>query len=123
MKRYTLEKAGALLIVIFLIGAFSVNCANAINVKDEAETGVTNLMTWTQTVVFSSLKITEKEDTVSIEFDEIDSYTNTPGLPILPYKSLVATFPLGTKINDVSCIFSEPEKIQLNKPIKSASSG
>jgi len=120
MKRYTLEKAGALLIVLFLIGAFSVTCANAINIKNNAETSVNNQKTWTQTVIFSSPKIAEKEDTIAIEFDEIDSYTNIPGQPILPYKSIVATFPLGTKINDVTCIFSEPEKIQLNKPIKSA---
>ena len=120
MKRKNVEKAGAFLIVIFLICASSVTIANAINYKDKVETSENDLNKWTRTVAFSFPKIIEKNDILSIEIDETDSYTQVPGQPMIPYKSLVAKFPFGTKINDISCTFSEPEKIKLNKPIESA---
>lgn len=120
IKRHIIEKAGALIIVIFLIGASTITVANTINYKETVEDNENNLKLWTKTVTFSNPKIIEKNDILNIEFDEINSYTQEPGKPIIPYKTLVATFPLGTKIKDIICKNSEPKKINLKKPIETA---
>ena len=120
MKRHFIEKAVALIIVIFFLGTSAVPLANAYNYQESVETTDNNLQTWTQTITFSSPTLIEKEDSVSIEIDETNSYTQIPGQPMVPYKSLVATFPLGTHIDDITCTYSEPEQISLGKPVKFA---
>jgi len=79
-----------------------------------------NLEKYSETFEFSVPEILDCGEFVSIIVDEASYYTRLIGQPMLPYKSCVFTFPLGTYIDNVDITCSTPQKIQLKNPVKNA---
>lgn len=120
MKGYKNKKAVAFIIVLSFVLMSSYPLVSAIDYKKSFKTKTPNQDVWEQTINFSEPKFTEKNNFLSIEIDNLDLYTQVSNQPIIPYKSLVKTFPLGTKINEITCTYSEPKTFFLDKPIITA---
>ena len=121
MNEYKNKKAVVFIIALFFVLMSSFPLVNAINYNKTFETETPDQSTWKQTIRFSEPKFIEKNNFLLIEIDDIDSYTQVSGQPMIPYKTLVKTFPFGTKINQITCTYSEIKTIFINKPIKIAS--
>ena len=69
---------------------------------------------------FSIPQIIDEEKYLRVIVKEADSYTLTPGEPLLPLYNAIMKFPLGTEIVDVKCTFSSYETMYLPKKISPA---
>jgi len=98
------------------------NCIDAINIpfdnQDEEQPDTTTINIFQR---FSSPKIKDKEEFLNIHIQETNSYLKTTGEPILPSYQKTIEFPLGTRIKDIKCTYSEVDVIQLPKKIIPAS--
>ena len=65
-------------------------------------------------------KISDYGDYIKVDIKDTNSLLTNPGNPILPFYSIVAKFPSGTEIIDVTCTYSEPKNIHLDKKIMPA---
>jgi len=72
-------------------------------------------------VSFSDLIIETKGEYLVLGFDETNTYTDTPGEPMLPVCVKVYKFPLGTIIRNVELTYSDVKKEVLPAKIKPAS--
>jgi hypothetical protein len=120
MKKYNIEKAIVIVLVICFIGTASASITNDIPTKESDKIHVDKLQIWTQTSTFSEPTIYEQKNSVSIKIDDVDTYTQIPEQPRIPYRTVVRTFPIGTQIHDISCTYPEPEQLILTKPIECA---
>jgi len=85
---------------------------------DSQETKYNNkIETWRYTISSSYPEINEHGEYVKVQVEGANSFLTNPEYPMLPYHSIVTTFPLGTKIIDVKCIHSTPKNIHLNKKL------
>ena len=75
----------------------------------------TSLKTWKYVVSSTFPKISDYGDYIKVDVKEADLFLTNPGKPILPYYSVVAKFPLGTEIINITCTHSNPQIIHLNK--------
>ncbi len=94
---------------LFILSNYSV--ASEINNNDE------DIQIIIDTISFSNIIIKEKKEYVSIELNESTSKLVEPGKPILPIITKFFTFPLGTKIHEITVTY-ETRDIILNKTIQ-----
>ncbi|MDH7507403.1 MAG: hypothetical protein QHH15_06445, partial [Candidatus Thermoplasmatota archaeon] len=71
-------------------------------------------------ISFSELTITTEDKYLVLNFNEANSYLNSPGKPLLPFYVKTYKFPIGTKIYDVECLFSDVKKEVLLSKVKPA---
>lgn len=74
----------------------------------------------TDTIVFSSLELSDTKDYTMVGLSEATSYSTSDGQYVLPVVTRVYTFPFLTKITDINVIFSERHERTLSKPLKLA---
>lgn len=74
----------------------------------------------TDTIVFSSVQLSEDQEYTIVDLSEATSYLTTQGGYSVPVVTRVYTFPFRTKITDVAVSFSETQEIPLSKPLKLA---
>jgi hypothetical protein len=77
---------------------------------------------YSKTLKFSTPELKINQDFTTIIVDEAPYYTQSTGEPRLPYTTFVLTFPLGTTIENIDITYSNPQQINLNKPVKNAPS-
>ena len=77
----------------------------------------TEEMTLIESVAFSEPQVQEHDQYVTVNLNEATSYLSESGKPVLPVYVKVFTFPLGTKIKDVTCTFSSVQEKILSKEI------
>ncbi len=70
---------------------------------------------------FSQPIIKEKKEAMILTIDGANSVIAEPGKPILPVYTKTYSFPFGTRIKKVECVFSGPIKYDLPKRLKCAS--
>jgi hypothetical protein len=75
----------------------------------------------TDTIVFSSVQLSEDQEFTIVDLSDATSYLTTKGSYSVPVVTRVYTFPFLTKITDVIVSFSETQEIPLLKPLKLAS--
>ncbi len=66
---------------------------------------------------FSRPTIQENTDTIDISLKETNQYIKTPDSAVIPVYRKVYSFPIGTRILDIDCKYSNPENIFLEKKI------
>ncbi len=66
----------------------------------------------------SRISVKEKTDYATLSLTNSSSFLTEPGKPEIPIVTKTFTFPLGTKIKNVSCRFSDQQIISLDKKIK-----
>jgi len=66
---------------------------------------------------FSEPIIQDQGQYITIDLPGSTTYTSQPGNPILPTYSKLFTFPVGTRITDISFICSEQQEILLSKEV------
>jgi hypothetical protein len=71
----------------------------------------------TDTVVFSSVRLVEDQDYITVDLSEATSYLTTQGSYAVPVVTRVYTFPFMTKITDVAVSFSETQEKPIVKPL------
>ena len=71
-------------------------------------------------VSFTDLTIETKGEYVTLNFNEANTYLNSPGKPMLPVYVKTYKFPIGTKIYNVECFFSGVKKETILNKIKPA---
>jgi hypothetical protein len=74
-----------------------------------------------QEILLSNLQLSETIDYTIINLDEATSTLHTPGQPTLPVVTKIFTYPFDTTIESVKVTFSDPQEIDLTKPIQPAS--
>ena len=74
----------------------------------------------TDTVLFSSVQYSEKNDSVNIELAEATSYLTTPNSYLLPVVTRVYTYPFKTKITDVTVTYTQIQEKIISKPVELA---
>ena len=107
-----MKKLLPLLIVLVLV--LSGLGVNAIDEDDADE------ITLIESVTFTEPYLQEQDQYVTIHLNEADSYLTETGSPMLPAYVKVFTFPLGTKIKDVTCTFPNEQERILSKDIMPA---
>lgn len=70
--------------------------------------------------IFSNPHFTENGEYLMAKMDGTDSYMAEVGRPLIPFKTVKMTFPLGTKIGKIDVFHSEEKEIELNKKIMPA---
>jgi len=100
---------------IVLVGILVLSGLGAVALHDKQYE--TELMT--DKIVISEPEITDIDDYVSVNLKEAKSFLLGTGKPMLPVVTKVFTFPLGTKIIDVSVDY-EVEEYRLSKKIQPA---
>lgn len=80
----------------------------------------TKEMTLIESVAFSEPQVQEHDQYVTVNLNEATSYLSESGNPVLPVYVKVFTFPLGTKIKDVTCTFYNVQEKILSKEIMPA---
>ncbi len=110
------------LFVAALIFISSYNAAALIQLeqKDILEKNNRIQETWKYTLCSSYPEIIDTGQYVKIKIKEANEFLTSPENPILPFYSITTTFPLGTRIIEVKCVHSKPEKIYLKKDLFSA---
>jgi len=68
-------------------------------------------------VSFSEPVIKTTGEFISIDLENADAYTLDTGYPMLPVVVKTFTFPKGTMITDIDCLFSDFSEIKLDKKI------
>ena len=76
-----------------------------------------NERTMTELITFSEPCIQDHDQYVGVNVDEADFHLSVSGNPMLPTYVKVFTFPVGTKIKDVSCAFPNVREKTLSKEI------
>ena len=94
---------------LFILSNYSV--VSEINNNDE------DIQIIIDTISFSNIIIEEKNEYLSIELNESTSKLVEPGKPILPIITKFFTFPLGTKIHEITVTY-DTRDIILNKTIQ-----
>jgi len=100
---------------IIIVGALVLSGLGAFGLNDKQYE--TELIT--NKIVVSDLEITDINDYVSVNLKEAKSFLLGKGKPMLPVVTKVFTFPLGTKIIDISVDY-EVEEYRLSKKIQPA---
>lgn len=103
------------IISIFVLGILILGVLGAVaypNAEDEIKKH--------EEVIFSNLKISEKEEFISVDIEETNSFSMEPGKPILPKYVKVYTFPFGTEIDEVEVSFSESKSVTVSKMVEPA---
>jgi hypothetical protein len=106
-----------LIILLVVTGSFNVA---ALFQKEKKEIQSMNegiKDSWKFTLSSSYPEIIDQGQYVKINIKETNEFLNNPGYPMLPFYSITKTLPFGTKIIDVKCTPSEPEKIYLSKEV------
>ena len=120
MKNAFIKKALILTIIgIFLGLSVSPLAIAYTNLETNAKKN-TDIEIYTKTFKFSSPQLFDTGDSIIIVVEEATYYTQSTGQPMLPYTSFVFKFPLGTSIHHIEFIYSNPQQIYLNKPVKLA---
>jgi len=101
-----------LVVGILFISGLSVNAISEDNNEE---------MVVLESIVFSEPNIFERNQYIELHLNEATSSLREPGSPLLPIYTKLFTFPAGTTIKDVSCIFSSVEEILLSKEVIPAS--
>ena len=107
-----MKKVSLLVVGILVLSGFG---ASAISESNNKEMIVLESITFTEPI------IQEHDQYVEVRLDEATSYLREPGSPLLPIYTKLFTFPVGTTIKDVSCIFPYIEEITLSKEVIPAS--
>ncbi len=95
------------ILVLSGIGAVALPAANpATTVREQ------------QTHTFSQLQIAETNDYTIVTLDESTSTLHRSGEPDLPVVTQVFTYPFDTIIKSVEVTFSQPQEIEITKPLK-----
>ena len=71
-----------------------------------------------ETLIFSTPTILEKENYVSIELFEETTKSRDDGKPTLPVVSKVFKYPFGTLIDNVEVTFSEQIEMEITKTVE-----
>ena len=79
-----------------------------------------NISISSDVIAFSEAVLKEKDSYLSVKIDGVTSYLARPGEPILPVFIKTFTFPLGTKIFDVTCRPGNVYKTKINGKISPA---
>jgi len=69
-------------------------------------------------LVISRPVIVEKEEYVTVDFEESTSFLCDVGEPMLPIATKVYTLPFGSKINNIEVTFSDPQEISISNLVK-----
>jgi len=117
MNRIKIKKLVTFLIALLILG---INASTSILAINNNESNVNMFKTKKLTLSYSKPKITDQGDSLKITVNEANQYYTQFGNPIIPYSSIVETFPLGTKIHDVVFTHSKPISINNSKPIITA---
>jgi len=107
-----MKKVSLLVVGILVLSGFG---ASAISEGSNKE------MIALESITFSEPIIQEHDQYVEVRLDEATSYLRELGKPLLPIYTKLFTFPVGTTIKDVSCIFPYIEEITLSKEVMPAS--
>ncbi len=100
-----------IIVAVVIISGYGALATSLIN-QDSAEK--------TDTIVFSSVQLSEDQDSITVDLSEATSYLSTQGSYVVPVVTRVYTFPFMTKIKDVVVSFSETLEIPVSKPLKVA---
>ena len=73
-----------------------------------------------QTQTLSNLQVSETTDYTIVTLEESTSMLRRSGEPNLPVVTEIFTYPFDTMINSVEVVFSEPQEIEITKPIEPA---
>ena len=98
------------IICILLLSGIGANATTITNEQNTIDTTISQ--------TFSQPIITEIDGYLTIELMEANTWTNTPGNPLIPAYRQTLIFPFGTKINDVHLTLSEPISYRLPKIIQ-----
>ena len=118
MKTSFIKKMVTFIVMAFLLQMNISFLATANVDSDSFKNTNINLEKWTKTLEFSPPQIYDNKDSVSIFVEEATYYTQQTGQPRLPYSSITKSFPLGTRIKDISCTYSDVVQINLDKPVE-----
>ena len=66
---------------------------------------------------FSPPKLIENDNLLTIQIKETNSFLTETGNPILPIYLKTIEFPLGTRMKEITCTYSEPENLFVEKKI------
>jgi len=110
------------LLCIFIVGIILLGGINTAALKQAGKTDIKSFNNTCKeklkfTITSSYPEIIEYERYVKVKIKEANNLFSIPKKPMLPYYSSLYTFPLGTKIIDVKCNYSEPKLIQIDKEI------
>jgi hypothetical protein len=107
------------LLIIFVLIISGVNATALIqkekNEKIELLEGKQE--SWKFSIKSSYPEFTDKDQYIKVEIKEANQYTKNPDDPMLPFYSIVKTFPLGTKIINVRCDYENPRIIPISKEL------
>jgi hypothetical protein len=103
------------IIPLVLIGVLVLSGLGAGAIDNEQHT-----KTLIETITISEPTFSEYEHFITVDIAEETSHTTTTGHPLLPIISKVYTFPLGTHIEDVRVVFSEPYDLVVTKRVQPA---
>jgi len=120
MKKNIFNKMIVLTIVILFIFLSAIPSVNSNAISKPNSNNNAEFEIYSKTINFSSPKLEESKDSITIIVDEASKYTQSTGKPMLPYTTYVLTFPLGTNIETIDISYSDPELIILDKPVKLA---
>lgn len=122
-----IRKISIFLIIGLFIGASILPCITGLKNQQYLPLEKTDLFnensveTLDLKISFSEPAIENQEESLKIKIKETNFYTETPGLPKIPFYSKKITLPFRTKIIDVKCKYSQPETIKINKKIETIS--
>jgi hypothetical protein len=98
---------------MLLISGVNAVALSQLKKSDIQEANNTSFETLSFTISSSYPEIIDYGQYVKINIKEANEFLAIPEKPMLPYYSIVTTFPLGTEIIDVKCKHSSPEEIHL----------
>jgi hypothetical protein len=102
-----------LVVVIFLISGFvTIGNAETTEKQEFEEIKIEK--------IFSNIQIEKKEEYLTIEFSQANSYLIETGKPVLPTYEQTFTFPLNTKIKNIEVKQSNIQKTFLENELKTA---
>jgi len=90
--------------------------------EESEESKTTNFLTTKETIKFNNINIKTENDYISIDLENTNYFTQTPGKPMLPVNIKTYYFDFGTKIIDVKCKALNENIKEINGIIKPASS-
>lgn len=122
MKKIFRNKMAVLTIVVFFITLSILPSVNSYANNKQNINNNSEFENYSKTLKFSSPIIQDNKESLKIIVDEASYYTQATEQPMLPYTSFVLKFPLGTYIEKIDFSYSNPQRIQLDKPVKLAPS-
>jgi len=120
VKKILNKKVVAFIIIILFSGMNSIPMVSSYEKSEQILNKTNNIEKYSETIRFSSPEIIYNAESVQIIVEEAPFYTQLTGKPMLPYKTCILKFPLGTSFYKIDITYSKPFEIQLNKPVKLA---